>query len=68
MKGGMVLLLVVAVIVAALASMFYTVNETQVAILMYFGKPATIASMPPSPASTRADTTRAAAVAASRPM
>ena len=40
MKGGMVLLLVVAVIVAALASMFYTVNETQVAILMYFGKPA----------------------------
>jgi len=35
----MIALLLVAVIAAALSSVCYTVNESQVAILMYFGKP-----------------------------
>ena len=39
MKGGMIVLLCLAVLAAVCSSMFYTVNEREHAILMYFGKP-----------------------------
>ena len=40
MKGGMVLILLLALVVVVCSSMFYTVHESEHAILMYFGKPA----------------------------
>ena len=39
MKGGMIVLLCLALLAAVCSSMFYTVNEREHAILMYFGKP-----------------------------
>ena len=39
MKGKMILLVCLGVLAAACSSMFYTVNEREHAILMYFGKP-----------------------------
>jgi len=39
MKAGAIVLVCLAVLVVLTCSMFYTVNETEQALLMYFGKP-----------------------------